>query len=125
MECLIIGSEENKNNLIKKKNMKKLFTILAIAISSIAYSQKIGIKLKVAETFTVVPARLSVADSVSVDQITDNGYSVTVAVSFYKKNDYSNSRSLILWEGEAYKENEDWSNETVIARIKVLLDIQK
>ena len=105
--------------------MKKLFTILAIAISGICIAQPVGIKLKSSQEFTVVPAQTVISDSIFAT-VHDMGTYLYVSINYFKNHTLiSMNMRLVLWEGQAYKENEDWTNETVIARIKVLLDIQK
>lgn len=107
--------------------MKKSILTFAIAIISICvFAQPVGIKLKSAEEFTVMPAQTVMSDSLFAT-VHDMGTYLYVNIDFFKgdKNLPASNMMLTLWEGDAYKQNENWSNATVIARIKVLLDIQK
>lgn len=105
--------------------MKKLIlTFSVILISICAFAQPVGIKLKTAETFTVVPAQTADADSL-FSTVHDMGTYLYVDITFYRSAKPVSGMKLTLWNGVEYKENENWTNETVIGRIKELLEIQK
>jgi hypothetical protein len=102
---------------------KSIITLSLIVISICGFSQKIGIKLASTQTLVATPAVTAPTDSVAVQNIIDNGSSVQVDLRYYKSGSSPCGRALILWEGQAYKDNESWTNTMVIDRIKVLLGI--
>lgn len=105
--------------------MKQLLTIILFAISSFAFAQPVGIKMNPAQTFTVVPLKTAVFDSIFAS-VTDNGVSVYVDLDFFKPSskDIFYGKRLVLWSGAEYTKNQNWTNATVLARIKELLNIQ-
>lgn len=107
--------------------MKKSILIFAITlISTCVFSQKIGIKLSSKQNVEAVPVQQAITvltDTIGVESIVDNGSSVVVRLEI-GKGLTERPRTLVLWDGQAYKDNQNWTNVTVIARIKVLLNLK-
>lgn len=103
--------------------MKKILFVLIFA-TSICSAQTLSIKLATPKVITIVPAVTITTDSIIVNQITDNGTSVTALVHFYVSGGGIGSdrtKELILWEGAEYVTNKDYTKTQLKARIKTLL----
>lgn len=115
----------------------KFLTIIFLSITHFCYSQ-IGINLPSPQTFTVIPQRIingttvpaktATADSIYVLEIINTGSIVYSNMILFIGNTPTqapfNTIGLILWEGVDYSNNTNYTNETVKARIKTLLNIQ-
>lgn len=107
----------------KTKTMKKILFLL-LFVSSICSAQILGVKLNTPKVITIVPAVIITADSIIVNQITDNGTSVIALVHFYVAGGGMGSertKELILWEGAEYITNKDYTKTQLKARIKTIL----
>jgi hypothetical protein len=60
-------------------------------------------------------------DKISVDELTDDGISVTARVSFFSETGLT--KLLTLWSGEDYINIGQWTDNDVINRIKELLKV--
>lgn len=101
--------------------MKKTLIIASILLlSAKCFSQKLGIKLDSVENVTTVPAVVVQTDTISINQIIDNGSSVVVSLFVSQSQP---AMYLTLWSGAAYIANENWTNQMIIAQIKFLLNV--
>lgn len=103
--------------------MKKSILIFAITlISTLSFSQKIGIKLTSKQDVIYAPAldaQTVKTDTIGVVELRDDGISLSCVVSIGTK-----LRALKLWEGQSYIDNQNWTNQMVLSRIKFLLNIK-
>ena len=112
--------------------MKNLILLLAICtISTIGFSQDIGIKLPQVQTFTVVPAHTQDADSIAILSI-DRSYTGTVSgvkkgtvvanIQFWKNGKPKEIMALPLWN--TFQGYNDVTDAKIITRVKNKLNIQ-
>ena len=103
---------------------KSILTFASILIGLMAFAQPNGASFET-KTFIIVPAVTTTADSIYIVP-TDNGYQVSASISFYLNGQLvnSNGKQIVLWTGEAYIANKDWTNLTVRNRVKELLGIE-
>jgi hypothetical protein len=82
------------------------------------------INLSQEENVTIVTREEEIVttDKISVDNVNDDGQSVTAMVSFFNSMGYT--KTLILWNGQEYINIGQWTDSDVDARIKQLLNLQ-
>lgn len=104
--------------------MKKLITSVLILISSYCSSQVIGIKFNNPKIFTIRPAITILSDSLTINEIIDDGTSVAVNISFFIEATPIDRKPLYLklWEGAEYTTNKDWNKTQLKQRIKDILN---
>lgn len=85
------------------------------------------IKLPSEKEITTVPAQTVLTDCILVSQVTDNGTNVVALITPIPKEAkalHLHERihiTLVLWEGDAYKDIGQWTDSDVETRIKELI----
>lgn len=72
---------------------------------------------------TVVPAQIITTDTVLINQVTDTGTHVVALITPVgeRLSDDNRTISIILWDGDAYKNIGQWTDTDVVNRLKELL----
>ena len=111
--------------------MKKILFLFSF-LSSVCYGQNASIKLNEPKTFVIVqpiPGVTTVADSIYISEIRDDGVSVSVTVKFYDTKQPDSKPAmiapptliLVVWSGPEYEANKNYTKAQLKARIKDLL----
>lgn len=96
-----------------------------IKIKNNQYIYTMEVKLDNPKTIIVKEEETITSDTITINEVTDNGTSVIALIIFKGKDPILKTKSIILWDGDDYDAIGQWTDDDVQNRIKEIIQNQQ